>query len=194
MIESRISGGCTIPGCYYPQIFSHHVNSSVVKSLRVRGGKLSCQHVDEGTPVNRIECRLKCKKGWENANNVDLTVCTKGQVEALVKVKNLTSHTISGSLRKTTNFTTDYLECRRKIVSNQSYNLETTSLPRSSHFETTILVTAKGSYQKVTRMTSSNDKNETRNEVKINSQQQTLPKIEMIDTSENFPASTINVY
>ena len=160
--------------------------------MRVRGGKLSCQHVDKGTPANRIECRLKCKKGWENANNVDLTVCTKGQVEALVKVKNLTSHTISGSLRKTTNFTTDYLECRRKIVSNPSNDLELTSLPRPSHFETTIMVTASGSYRKVTRMTTSIDnKNETRNEVKINSQQQTLPKIEMINTSENS-SSIIN--
>ena len=110
-------GGCTVPGCYYPQFFSHHVNSSVIKSMRVRGGRLLCEHADPGTTANRIECRLKCKKGWRNVNNVDVTMCTKGQVEALARIKNLTDVNLSslhGSLRKTTNFTTDYLECQRK--------------------------------------------------------------------------------
>ena len=117
-------GGCTIPGCYYPHFFSHHANSSIIKSMRVRGGRLLCQHADRGTPAHRIECRLKCKKGWKNANNIDVTICTKGQVEALARIKNLTAdafHNHHGLLRKTTNFTTDYLECRRDLFQSQTY-------------------------------------------------------------------------
>ena len=123
LIESPVIGGCTIPGCYYPHFFSHHVNASVIKSMRVRGGRLSCQHMDIGTPLSRIECRLKCKKGWENANDIDVTVCTKSQVEALATIKNLTSHTSQTHRalhQKTTNFTTDYLECHRRYIINFS--------------------------------------------------------------------------
>ena len=130
LIESPVIGGCTIPGCYYPHFFSHHVNASVIKSMRVRGGRLSCQHMDIGTPLSRIECRLKCKKGWENANDIDVTVCTKSQVEALATIKNLTSHTSQTHRalhQKTTNFTTDYLECHRRIsLTSPSYHESTT--------------------------------------------------------------------
>ena len=119
---SLVVGGCTIPGCYYPHFFSHHVNSSVIKAMRVRGGRLSCHHVGRGTPANRIECQLKCKKGWKNSNNIDITICTKSQVEALASIKNLTGralHSPNGLLRKTTNFTTDYLECRRDVIQSK---------------------------------------------------------------------------
>ena len=146
VLESQIVGGCTIPGCYYPHYFSHHVNASVIKSMRVRGGRLSCQHLDRGTPVNRIECQLKCKKGWENANNVDVTICTKSQVEALARVKNLTSHTfpkLRDSLRKTTNFTTDYLECRRRMLTTPSQSPETTSSPHFGLLDTAIELTTQ---------------------------------------------------
>ena len=126
-------GGCTIPGCYYPHFFSHHVNSSVIKSMRVRGGRLLCQHADRGTPAHRIECRLKCKNGWKNANNIDVTICTKGQVEALARIKNLTAdafHNHHGLLRKATNFTTDYLECHRDLSQPQPYLHGTIPTPR----------------------------------------------------------------
>ena len=126
-------GGCTIPGCYYPHFFSHHVNSSVIKSMRVRGGRLLCQHADRGTPAHRIECRLKCKKGWKNANNIDVTICTKEQAEALARIKNLTADPFNnhhGLLRKTTNFTTDYLECRRDLSQSQPYLHGTMTSPR----------------------------------------------------------------
>lgn len=119
---SLVVGGCTIPGCYYPHFFSHHVNSSVIKAMRVRGGRLSCHHVGRGTPGNRIECQLKCKKGWKNSNNIDITICTKSQVEALASIKNLTGsalHSPNGLLQKTTNFTTDYLECRRDVIQSK---------------------------------------------------------------------------
>ena len=132
-------GGCTIPGCYYPHFFSHHVNSSVIKSMRVRGGRLLCQHADRGTPAHRIECRLKCKSGWKNANNIDVTICTKGQVEALARIKNITTdtfHNHHGLLRKTTNFTTDYLECRRDVSQSQPYLHKTMSTPRYNHTNT----------------------------------------------------------
>ena len=109
-------GGCTVPGCHYPHFFSHHANASIIKSLRVRGGRLTCRHADYGTPANRIECRLSCRKGWKNVQNVDVTICTKGQAEALAKIKSLTDNTAPSSLQKTTNFTTDYLECQRNPI------------------------------------------------------------------------------
>lgn len=115
--EAVMIGGCTVPGCHYPHFFSHHVNSSTIRSLRVRGGRLSCQHADEGTPANRIECRLTCKKGWRNVQSVGVTICTRGQAEALAKINSLADKDIplqNKPLRKTTNFTTDYLECRRE--------------------------------------------------------------------------------
>ena len=114
--------------------------------MRVRGGRLSCQHLDRGTQVNRIECELKCKNGWENANNIDVTICTKSQVEALARVKYLTSHTFPkhrDSLRKTTNFTTDYLECRRQILPIPLHSPNTTSIPRLGPLDTEIVLTTQ---------------------------------------------------
>ena len=108
--------------------------------MRVRGGSLSCQHKDKGSPFNRIECQLRCKKGWENVNDIDATICTKSQAEALAKIKNLTSHTRQkhrASIQKMTNFTTDYLECRRSIPSTSTSYPETTNSPQQNNFETT---------------------------------------------------------
>ena len=114
--------------------------------MRVRGGRLSCQHMDIGTPLSRIECRLKCKKGWENANDIDVTVCTKSQVEALATIKNLTSHTSQTHRalhQKTTNFTTDYLECHRSISLTSPSDYESTTSSIQNQFIKTLISTTQ---------------------------------------------------
>jgi len=77
----------------------------------------------------------------------DVTVCTKSQVEALATIKNLTSHTSQTHRalhQKTTNFTTDYLECHRRIsLTSPTYHESTTSSIQNQFDKTLISTTQK---------------------------------------------------
>ena len=87
------NGGCTVPGCHYPKIFSKNIDQLRNKSF------IDCQVQELGMPSYHVECILNCRPGWSPINGINTTMCSQENQPF--------------QLEKLTNFTVDYLECGR---------------------------------------------------------------------------------
>ena len=87
------NGGCTVPGCHYPKIFSKNIDQLRNKSF------VDCQVQELGMPSYHVECILNCRPGWSPINGINTTMCSQENQPFQPE--------------KLTNFTVDYLECGR---------------------------------------------------------------------------------
>jgi len=87
------NGGCTVPGCHYPKIFSKNIDQLRNKSF------IDCKVQELGMPSYHVECILNCRPGWSPINGINTTMCSQENQPF--------------QLEKLTNFTVDYLECGR---------------------------------------------------------------------------------
>ena len=83
---------CTVPGCHYPHPFRKKVQKS----------SINCEIKSMGSPNYHVECTMACRKGWEPLDNIDRTVCFPQDIAL-------------NDAKKLTNFTMDYLECKRVL-------------------------------------------------------------------------------
>ena len=97
---------CTISGCNFPQNLGGQFTSSRSSKRKVsKNGRLLTCDLRRAYTTGRkyeVECKLRCRRGWRPKNNLSVTTCHSGLVQYFLE---------NPKLRKTTNFTTDYLEC-----------------------------------------------------------------------------------
>ena len=80
---------CTIPGCHYPHPFRQKVQKS----------SINCQIKGLASPQYHVECAMACRKGWKPLDDIDSTICSPLNLPL--------------DRKKLTNFTLDYLECKK---------------------------------------------------------------------------------
>ena len=81
---------CTIPGCHYPHPFRKKVQKS----------SINCQIKHTATPQYHVECSMACRKGWKALDDIHTTICSPQNLPL-------------DDSKKLTNFTMDYLECKK---------------------------------------------------------------------------------